>query len=108
MSASAWIFPSTAPKAKVVFAPAIPVLHNCDVATHSEPAAIREALARQAASPVRWVESVLAMQAAGVTHVIEIGPGKVLQGLIKRIAPDLAVFAVTDVESLSSTLEALA
>ena len=88
--------------------PAIPVLHNCDVATHSEPAAIREALARQAASPVRWVESVLAMQAAGVTHVIEIGPGKVLQGLIKRIAPDLAVFAVTDVESLSSTLEALA
>ncbi len=88
--------------------PAIPVLHNCDVATHTEPAAIREALARQAASPVRWVESVLAMQAAGVTHVIEIGPGKVLQGLIKRIAPDLAVFAVTDVESLTSTLEALA
>lgn len=88
--------------------PSIPVLHNCDVATHSEPAAIREALALQAASPVRWVDSVLAMQAAGVTHVLEIGPGRVLQGLVKRIAPELAAFAVTDMESLGTTMEALA
>lgn len=88
--------------------PAIPVLHNCDVATHAEPAVIREALAKQAASPVRWVESVVAMQAAGVTHVVEIGPGRVLQGLVKRIAPELAAFAVTDMESLTTTMEALA
>lgn len=88
--------------------PAIPVLHNCDVATHAEPAGIREALAKQAASPVRWVESVVAMQAAGVTHVVEIGPGRVLQGLVKRIAPELAAFAVTDMESLTTTMEALA
>ena len=87
--------------------PQVPVIHNVDVATHDEPAAIREALARQAASPVRWVETVQKMAADGVTHVVEIGPGKVLQGLVKRIAPDLQSFAVTDEESLKATLEAL-
>ena len=88
--------------------PAIPVIHNFDVTTHAEPAAIREALAQQAANPVRWVETVQAMAAMGVTHVVEIGPGKVLQGLVKRIAPEISALAVTDAESLKSTLEALA
>jgi [acyl-carrier-protein] S-malonyltransferase len=88
--------------------PAVPVLHNFDVALHADPAAIREALAQQASNPVRWVETVQAMAAAGITHVVEIGPGKVLQGLVKRIAPDLAALAVTDADSLKSTLEALA
>jgi [acyl-carrier-protein] S-malonyltransferase len=87
--------------------PAIPVIHNFDVTTHAEPAAIREALAQQAANPVRWVETVQAMAAMGVTHVVEIGPGKVLQGLVKRIAPEISALAVTDAESLKSTLEAL-
>jgi [acyl-carrier-protein] S-malonyltransferase len=84
------------------------VIHNFDVTTHAEPAAIREALAQQAANPVRWVETVQAMAAMGVTHVVEIGPGKVLQGLVKRIAPEISALAVTDAESLKSTLEALA
>ncbi len=92
----------------IVRAPTIPVIHNVDVATHNEPGEIRIALAQQAASPVRWVETVQAMVALGVTHVIEIGPGKVLQGMVKRIAPQVMALAVADAESLKSTLEALA
>lgn len=88
-------------------APRVPVLHNVDVHTHADPAEIRTALAEQAASPVRWVETVEAMVADGVTHLVEIGPGKVLQGLARRIAPELPAFAVTDAESLAATLEAL-
>ena len=88
--------------------PAIPVIHNFDVTTHADPASIREALAQQAANPVRWVETVQSMAAMGITHVVEIGPGKVLQGLVKRIAPEVAALAVTDAESLNTTLEALA
>jgi len=88
--------------------PAIPVIHNFDVAMHPEPAAIREALAQQAASPVRWVETVQAMASMGISHVVEVGPGKVLQGLVKRIAPEMTALAVTDAETLKTTLEALA
>jgi [acyl-carrier-protein] S-malonyltransferase len=88
-------------------APRVPVLHNVDVRAHATPDEIRAALSEQAASPVRWVETIQAMIADGVTHVVEIGPGKVLQGLAKRIAPDLPNFAVTDAESLAATLEAL-
>lgn len=92
----------------VIKQPAIPVIHNFDVTTHADPASIREALAQQAANPVRWVETVQSMAAMGITHVVEIGPGKVLQGLVKRIAPEIAALAVTDAESLNTTLEALA
>ncbi|MBL8383910.1 MAG: ACP S-malonyltransferase, partial [Burkholderiales bacterium] len=88
--------------------PEVPVIHNVDVLQHAAPDAIREALAAQAASPVRWVETVQAIAAVGVTHVVEIGPGKVLQGLVKRIAPELTALAVGDDESLRTTLEALA
>lgn len=88
--------------------PTVPVIHNVDVAMHADPAAIREALALQAANPVRWVETIQAMQAAGVTHVVEIGPGKVLHGLAKRIAPELVALAVNDCESLTASLEAVA
>jgi [acyl-carrier-protein] S-malonyltransferase len=88
--------------------PVIPVIHNFDVAMHAAPDGIREALAQQAANPVRWVETVQAMAAMGITHVVEVGPGKVLQGLVKRIAPEISALAVTDAESLNSTLEALA
>lgn len=87
--------------------PGVPVIHNVDVATHSDPAEIREALARQAASPVRWVETVQKMAADGVSHVVEIGPGKVLQGLVKRISPGLVALAVTDLESLDRSLREL-
>ena len=88
-------------------APGVPVIHNFDVALHAEPAQIREVLAQQASNPVRWVETVQKMAADGVTHAVEIGPGKVLQGLIKRIAPDIQALAVTDAASLAATLEAL-
>ena len=87
--------------------PGVPVIHNFDVATHSNPAEIREALARQAASPVRWVETVQKMATDSVSHVVEVGPGKVLQGLVKRISPGLVALAVTDVESLDQTLREL-
>ena len=64
----------------------VAVLHNVDVARAATPEAIRAALARQAASPVRWVETIQAFVAQGVTHIIECGPGTVLTGLARRIA----------------------
>jgi [acyl-carrier-protein] S-malonyltransferase len=90
-----------------VSAPSIPVLNNVDVAQVSEPAAIRDALVRQAWHPVRWVETIQAMKAQGVTHVVECGPGKVLAGLVKRIDGDLVGMAITDPASLEAALAAL-
>jgi [acyl-carrier-protein] S-malonyltransferase len=84
--------------------PQIPVIHNVDVMMASDPAAIRAALVRQAAAPVRWVETLRAMQAAGITHVFECGPGKVLAGLTKRCADGLAGAALHDRAALESTL----
>ena len=69
----------------VLAVPQIPVLNNVDVAVQQDADAIRDALYRQAFGPVRWVECVQALQARGVTHLIECGPGKVLAGLTKRI-----------------------
>ncbi|MFA5490078.1 MAG: malonyl CoA-acyl carrier protein transacylase, partial [Candidimonas sp.] len=66
-----------------------------------------DALVRQAWHPVRWVEVVRAMKAEGVTHVIECGPGKVLNGLTKRIDKDLVGLAITDEVSLAAALEAV-
>ncbi|KAF7599097.1 MAG: [acyl-carrier-protein] S-malonyltransferase [Candidatus Dactylopiibacterium carminicum] len=80
--------------------PEIAVLNNVDVKTETSPAAIRDALVRQAYSPVRWIESVEAMGARGIRTVCEFGPGKVLAGLVKRINGELAVEAVTDAEAL--------
>lgn len=87
--------------------PAVPVINNVDVASPSEPAAIRDALVRQAWHPVRWVQTIQAMKAQGVTHVIECGPGKVLNGLTKRIDRDLVGLAITDPESLDTALQTL-
>ncbi|AHV93799.1 malonyl CoA-acyl carrier protein transacylase [Bordetella holmesii 41130] len=87
-----------------VHSPAVPVINNVDVALPSDPAAIRNALVRQAWHAVRWVETVQAMKAQGVTHVIEFGPGKVLTGLTKRIDGDLTGLAVTDPASLDAAL----
>jgi [acyl-carrier-protein] S-malonyltransferase len=88
--------------------PSIPVIHNVSVSTSDSPDAIREALAKQAASAVRWVETVEAMAAQGVTHVVECGPGKVLTGLIKRIAPHVQTFSLNDPASIEATQSALA
>jgi len=88
-------------------APQISVVNNVDVATVSDPAQIKDALARQACNPVRWVEVIQAFAAQGVTHVVECGPGKVLAGMTKRIEGSLQGFAVTDPASLAQTMEAL-
>ncbi|GIZ51058.1 ACP S-malonyltransferase [Noviherbaspirillum aridicola] len=86
-------------------APQIPLVNNVDVAIVQDVAAIKDALVRQAASPVRWVESIRKMRAEGVTHVVECGPGKVLAGLTKRIDGDLVGEALTDQASLEKLLE---
>jgi [acyl-carrier-protein] S-malonyltransferase len=94
--------------AEVTFnVPTIPVLHNCDVETHPEPEAIRAALARQAASPVRWVETVQAFVAQGVTRCCECGPGRVLTGLGKRIAPSIEGFALDDGDGVQAAHAAI-
>jgi len=84
-------------------APAIPVVNNIDVATPVDAAAIRDALVRQAAGPVRWVEVVQVLRARGVTHVIECGPGKVLAGMAKRIDGELVTGAIHDPATLAET-----
>ncbi len=88
-------------------APQIPVLNNVDVARLTDPAAIKDALVRQAASPVRWVETMQAVQMAGITHVVECGPGKVLSGLAKRCAESLTGLAMADLAGLEATLALL-
>jgi [acyl-carrier-protein] S-malonyltransferase len=88
-------------------APQIPLVNNVDVAVVDDVAGIKDALVRQAASPVRWVETIQGMAAAGVTHVVECGPGKVLTGLTKRINGDLIGEAINDQLSLDKVLELL-
>lgn len=75
--------------------PLIPVFHNADVAAYSDPDKIKDALVRQLYSPVRWVETVQAIYAQGVTQAAECGPGKVLTGLTKRIEADFSCVALT-------------
>ncbi|ADD76649.1 FabD [Pantoea ananatis LMG 20103] len=85
-------------------APAVPVINNVDVKAETDADAIRHALIRQLYSPVRWTESVEAMAAQGVTQLIEMGPGKVLTGLTKRIVDGLSAAAVNDTASLTAAL----
>lgn len=81
-------------------APKIPLINNIDVAAPTDPAVIRDALYRQAFGAVRWVETVQALRARGLTHVFECGPGKVLSGMVKRIDADLQTTTVLDPASL--------
>jgi len=85
-------------------APAVPMINNVDVKAETDAAAIRHALVRQLYSPVRWTESVEAMAAQGVTQLLEMGPGKVLTGLTKRIVDTLTAAAVNDTASLAAAL----
>ena len=87
--------------------PAVPVIANVDVEVHSEPDAIRAALARQACCAVQWVRTIERMKAEGVTDVVECGPGKVLTGLLRRTAPDLTGHNIYDAASLAAVLEKL-
>jgi [acyl-carrier-protein] S-malonyltransferase len=87
-------------KAKLVdtqfLAPRFPVINNIDVVAASDPDEIRDALFRQAFGPVRWVETVQAIAARGVTHVVECGPGKALSGMVKRIDGTLVTGSLAD------------
>lgn len=91
-----------------IMRPSIPVVHNVDVEMHETPDEIRAALARQAASPVRWSDIVKWLAAHGVTSIVECGPGKVLAGLARRIDDRLAVYALTDSTALAQARAALA
>jgi [acyl-carrier-protein] S-malonyltransferase len=86
--------------------PGIPVLHNADVRSYSDSAAIKDALVRQLYSPVRWVETVLEFGKQGITHNIECAPGKVLAGLNKRIDINQQAFAINDSTALKLALTA--
>ena len=89
-------------------APQIAVVNNIDVAVVTDVDAIRDALYRQAFGPVRWVETIQALKARGLTHVIECGPGKVLSGMVKRIDPELTSATVYDPASLTEARALLA
>ena len=88
--------------------PAIALINNIDVAVESDPARIRDALYRQAFGPVRWVQTVQAIKARGLEHLVECGPGKVLAGMVKRIEPAMTALAVFDPASLADTQAQLA
>lgn len=85
-------------------APSVPVVNNVDVKCETSADAIRSALVRQLYSPVRWTEAVEFIAAQGVTQLLEIGPGKVLTGLTKRIVDSLTAAAVNDPASLTAAL----
>ncbi|GKX54746.1 malonyl CoA-acyl carrier protein transacylase [Leminorella grimontii] len=86
-------------------APKIAVINNVDVKAETDGDAIRDALVRQLYSPVRWTETVEFMASQNVTHLLEMGPGKVLTGLTKRIVDTLSAAAVNDPASLQGALE---
>ncbi len=82
-------------------APQISVIQNADVVAYQDSEKIKDALVRQLYSPVRWVETVQAIHAQGITQAAECGPGKVLSGLTKRIVAELSCVALTSNETLN-------
>ena len=76
--------------------PRIRFISAVDVAPHDDPADLHELLVRQLPSPVRWWDTVRALTATGIAQLIECGPGKVLTGLIKRIAPEAEILSADD------------
>ncbi|HSM92716.1 MAG TPA: ACP S-malonyltransferase [Anaeromyxobacteraceae bacterium] len=88
-------------------APAVPVVTNVEAKPNGDAARVVPLLVEQVTAPVRWIECVEELARQGVTRVVEVGPGKVLSGLVKRIAPDVEAFNVEDRASLEKTLAAL-
>ena len=84
--------------------PLVPILHNVDIASRSNGASIRSALAAQLASPVRWRQTVVAMRDRGATTMVEFGPGRVLTSLVRRIDRGIAAWCVHDEKSLDAAL----
>jgi len=87
--------------------PAVPVVSNVEAAANSDGARVKDLLLQQVTGSVRWIESVQAMEKAGVTKMVELGPGRVLCGLVKRISKSIECFNVEDPASLEKTLAAL-
>jgi [acyl-carrier-protein] S-malonyltransferase len=83
-----------------VNAPAFPIVANVDARPNQDASRVKELLVRQVDGPVRWEESIRFIAGAGVDRAIEIGPGKVLAGLVKRISKEVRVLSVGDVASL--------
>jgi [acyl-carrier-protein] S-malonyltransferase len=84
--------------------PAVPVVHNRSVEFYDDPSRIRTALVEQLDHPVRWIEIVQFLASHGVDRIVECGPGKVLTGLDKRIAPEVAGVALQDSAALDAAL----
>lgn len=87
--------------------PQCALINNVDVKVETDPERIKDALVRQAASPVRWVETIRKMAESGVTHIVECGPGKVLAGMTKRIAPQVQSLSLSERASLEAALAAV-
>ena len=92
----------------VLKSPRLAVVNNIDVAVQTDPAAIRDALYRQAFGPVRWVEVTQALKARGLTHIFECGPGAVLCGLVKRVDADIIAATINAPAGLKAAQELLA
>jgi [acyl-carrier-protein] S-malonyltransferase len=84
-----------------------PIIHNVDALVNEDESKVSDALTRQVSSPVKWMQSVQTLKAAGVDTFVEVGPGKVLSGLVKQIDRDVRILNVENTESLSSTKETL-
>ena len=87
--------------------PEIPVVNNVEVAVQSDPEAIKKALVRQVCEPVLWVATINAMKDQGVEHIVELGPGKVLAGLNRRIDRRMGVAAVLDGAALEAAIQTM-
>jgi [acyl-carrier-protein] S-malonyltransferase len=87
--------------------PQCALINNVDVKVETDAERIKDALVRQAASPVRWVETIRKMAQSGVTHIVECGPGKVLAGMTKRIAPQVQSLSLSERASLEAALAAV-
>lgn len=88
-------------------APAVPLIANVSAAKATDPAAIRDGLVGQVTATVRWRESVQAMGAIGVDSYLELGAGKVLAGLVKRISPDMTALSAGTPAEIEEMLKAL-
>lgn len=84
--------------------PSVPIINNVDVANPSNPNEIKQALVRQLYSPVRWVETITYLKSQGVSRLVELGPGKVLAGLAKRIDSEIEILALSDLKSVQAYL----
>ena len=84
-----------------------PVYHNVDASENDQSYVVTERLTQQVSSPVRWLQTIQNMSSAGVTKFIEIGPGKVLTGLVRQIDKEATYANIEDSGSLSNTLENL-